>query len=141
MPVKLLRQILTLLTVTAYIGATMLPAAPSHAANAGMNHAGMAGMMHDRQNPGDDKMPCKGMLPGCITDLGCIFLVSLPAPDLAFATVTAWSSVTYDNASHGLHGRTIKPALGPPIRTGAGRRVAGALLLSAHLSVVRYASA
>jgi len=45
-----------------------------------------------------------------------IFLVSLPAPHLAFATVTAWSSVTYDNSAQGLQGRTIKPALGPPIR-------------------------
>ena len=113
MPVKLLRQILTLLIVTAYIGATMLPAAPTHAANAGMNHAGM---MHDHQNPGDNKMPCKGILPGCITDLGCIFLLSLPAPDLTLVGVTAWSSVSYDNASQGLHGRTVKPALGPPIR-------------------------
>jgi hypothetical protein len=113
MPVKLLRQILTLLIVTAYIGATMLPAAPTHAANAGMNHAGM---MHDHQNPGDNKMPCKGMLPGCVTDLGCIFLVSLPAPDLTLVGVTAWSSVSYNNSSQGLHGRTVKPALGPPIR-------------------------
>ena len=110
---KMLRQILTLLIVTAYIGARLLPAAPSHAANAGMNHAGM---MHDHQNPGDNKMPCKGMLPGCVTDLGCIFLVSLPAPDLTLVGVTAWSSVSYHTASQGLHGRTIKPALGPPIR-------------------------
>jgi hypothetical protein len=120
MPVKLLRQILTLLIVTAYIGATMLPAAPSHAANAGMNrtamsHSDMRGMMHDQDNPGE-KMPCKGMLPGCISDLGCIFLVSLPAPDLTLVNMTAWSSVSYNNASQGLRGRTIKPALGPPIR-------------------------
>jgi hypothetical protein len=115
MPVKLLRQILTLLIVTAYIGATMLPAAPSFAASTQMHHAAMGGMMHDHQNPGD-KMPCKGMLPGCVTDLGCIFLVSLPAPDLTLVGVTAWSSVSYHTASQGLHGRTIKPALGPPIR-------------------------
>jgi hypothetical protein len=116
MPVKLLRQILSLLIVTAYIGATILPAAPGHAANAGMNHAATGGMMQDHQNPGDDRMPCKGMLPGCISDLGCIFLVSLPAPDLRLVGVTASSSVSYDNASQGLRGRTIKPALGPPIR-------------------------
>ena len=115
MPVKLLRQILTLLIVTAYIGAAMLQAAPSHAANAGMSHAAMGGMMHHQDHPGD-KTPCKGMLPGCIGDLGCIFLVSLPAPDLTLVGVTAWSSVSYDNALQGLHGRTIKPALGPPIR-------------------------
>ena len=115
MPVKLLRQILTLLIVTAYIGATMLPAAPGHAANAGMNHAAMSGMTHDQDHPGD-KMPCKGMLPGCVTDVGCIFFVTLPPPGLTVLSVTAWSSVSYDNASQGLHGRTIKPALGPPIR-------------------------
>ena len=114
MPVKLLRHIVTLLIVTAYIGATTLQAVPGYAAAADMNHAAIGSMMHDRDNPAD-KTPCKGMLPGCVTDLGCIFLVSLPAPDLTLVGTTAWSSVSYDNASHGLHGRTIKPALGPPI--------------------------
>ena len=114
-PVRLLRQILTLLIVTAYIGATLLQAAPGYAADAGINHAAMSGMTHDQDHPGD-KMPCKGMLPGCTSDLGCIFLISLPAPDLTLIAVTAWSSISYDNASQGLHGRTIKPALGPPIR-------------------------
>jgi hypothetical protein len=114
MAVKLLRRILTLLIVTAYLGATVLQVAPTYAANADMSHAAMGGMMHEQDSPGD-KMPCKGMLPGCVTDLGCIFLVSLPAPDLTLVTMTAWASVMYDSASDGLRGRTIKPALGPPI--------------------------
>ena len=62
-----------------------------------------------------DKMPCKGMLPNCVTDIGCIFLVSVPAPDLNLFTTTTWSSVIYHNASEALRGRSIKPALGPPI--------------------------
>ena len=115
----LLRRVLILFVVTAYIGAAMLQARPSYAANAGMNHAAMShtdmrGMVHDRDHPGD-KSPCKGMLPGCVSDLGCIFLLSLPTPDLTLVTVTAWSSVSYESASQGLRGRTIKPALGPPI--------------------------
>jgi hypothetical protein len=114
MLVKLLRRIFALLIVTAYIGATMLQVAPSHAASADMSSSSMNGMMHEQDGQGD-KMPCKGMLPNCVTDIGCIFLVSLPAPNLAFVTMTAWSSVIYDNASEGLAGRTIKPALGPPI--------------------------
>jgi hypothetical protein len=117
MPVKLLRQIVTLLIVTAFIGATSLQDVPSFAAAAAMNHEAIGGMMHDQDNP-DDNMPCKGMLPGCVSDLGCIFLVSLPAPDLTLVAGTAWSSVSYDNASQGLQGRTIKPALGPPIPLG-----------------------
>ena len=114
MSVQLLRRILLLLVAAAYIGATILQVAPSYAGNADMSPAAMGGMTHDHDHPGD-KMPCKGKLPGCVSDLGCIFLVSLPTPDLTLVTVTAWSSVSYDNAFQGLRGRTIKPALGPPI--------------------------
>jgi len=90
MAVKLLRGILTLLIVTVYVGATMLRFAPSYASNADMNHAALGGMMQDRDEP-SDKTPCKGSLPGCVTDLGCIFLMSLAAPDLTLVTVTVWS--------------------------------------------------
>jgi hypothetical protein len=114
MPVKLLRWILALLIVTAYLGAAMLQVAPGYAANTKMDHAAMGGMMHDQDKPGD-KMPCKGMLPNCMIDIGCIFLVSVPTPDPDLFTPTSWSSVMYDSASDALHGRTIKPALGPPI--------------------------
>ena len=111
---KLLRRFLALLIVTAYVGATVLQVAPTYAANADMSHAAMSGMMHEQDSPGD-KMPCKGMLPNCVTDIGCIFLVSVPAPDLRLVTATTWSSVIYDSAPEALGGRTIKPALGPPI--------------------------
>jgi hypothetical protein len=115
MPVKLLRQILALLIVTAYLGATVLQVAPVYAANAAMSSSSMNGMMHEQAGQGD-KMPCKGMLPNCVTDLGCIFLLSLPAaPELNVFTRTVWSSVIYPGSSQLLHGRTIKPALGPPI--------------------------
>ena len=111
---KLLRRILVLLIVTAYVGATVFQVAPVVAASAATGSAAMNGMMHEEPGHGD-KMPCKGMLPGCITDIGCIFLVSVPTPDLTLVTTTTWSSVTYDNASDALRGRAIKPRLGPPI--------------------------
>ena len=114
MPAKLLRRVLTLLIVTAYVGATMLQGVPRSAAMTGMSHTASGGEMHHQGSPGD-QMPCKGMLPGCVGDLGCIFLVSLPAPDLTLVTATVWSSVSYDSTSQGLRGRTVKPALGPPI--------------------------
>ena len=116
MPVKLLRQILALLIMTAYVGVTVFQVAPVYAANTDMSSSSsMNGMMH-KQAGQSDKMPCKGMLPNCITDLGCIFLLSLPAaPELNVFTRTAWLSVVYPGSSQFLHGRTIKPALGPPI--------------------------
>ena len=124
MPAKLLRQIMSLLIVTAYIGAVTLQAVPSYAGAAEMNHAAMGRMTHDQDNPGD-KMPCKGMLPGCVTDVGCIFFVTLPPPGLTVLAATAWSSVSYDNALQGLRGRTIKPDLvgaGSPIASTAPMR-------------------
>ena len=111
---RLLRRILVLLIVTAYVGATTLQVAPTHAANAHMSSSSMNGMMHEQDGSGGT-MPCKGMLPGCVTDLGCIFLVSLPAPNVALFAVTAWSSVIYAGSSQSLRGRSIQPALGPPI--------------------------
>jgi len=42
------------------------------------------------------------MLPNCMTDIGCIFLVAMPIPDLDLFTRTSWSSVIYDNASDAL---------------------------------------
>jgi hypothetical protein len=115
MPVKLLRQILALLIVIAYVGVTVFQVAPVYAANADMGRSSMNGMMHEQAGQ-SDKMPCKGMLPNCVTDLGCIFLLSLPAaPELNVFTRTAWLSVVYSGSSQFLHGRTIEPALGPPI--------------------------
>jgi hypothetical protein len=114
MPVKLLRRILALLIVTAYVGATVFQVVPVFAAGTDVSRSSMNGMMHEHDGPGE-KMPCKGMLPNCVTDLGCIFLVSVPTPELNLFTVTTWSSVIYHNASEAFRGRTIKPALGPPI--------------------------
>ena len=111
---KLLRRFIALLIVTAYVGATVFQVAPVFAASAATGSAAMHGMMHEEPGHGD-KMPCKGMLPDCITDIGCIFLVSVPTPDLNLFTTTTWSSVIYHNASEALRGRSIKPALGPPI--------------------------
>jgi len=47
MPVRLLRRILALLIVTAYVGATTLQVAPTYAANAHMSSSSMNGMMHE----------------------------------------------------------------------------------------------
>ena len=115
MSVKLLRRFLALLITTAYLGAAMVQLAPSSDAASAPMQSGMA--MHQPDGSGDP-MPChnKGMPPGCMTDLGCVFLVSLPAlPALTLVTRAAWSSVDYGGAEQRLHGRSIKPALGPPI--------------------------
>jgi hypothetical protein len=111
MPVSLLRRILTILIVSAYFGASVLVVAPmANAASAPMG----AGMMQQQDGMGD-KMPCKGMMPSCMNEFGCIFMVTLPAPDLTISTIVVWSPVTYVTAAEFPQGRSIQPALGPPI--------------------------
>ena len=72
--------------------------------------------MMQQQTEAGAPMPCKGTMPSCMTQVGCVFLVSLPAfPDLSLFTATEWTSVAYSLSSQFLEGRSIKPALGPPI--------------------------
>ena len=113
MPVKPLQRLLALLIVAVYLGATVIQAA----AMTPVPVASMTdGMMHQPDGSGD-AMPCQGKkTPRCVSEFGCVFLISLPAlPTLGFFTATEWSSVGYGVTSPSLHGRSIKPALGPPI--------------------------
>ncbi len=110
MPLRLLRQIISLLLVAAYLSATTLVIAP--AAYAAPSEMSGGTMM--KQSDNSEQMPCKGMKTGCVTEIGCIFMVSLPAPDLTTGTPLAWSPVTYSVSPEFLNGRATKPALGPP---------------------------
>jgi hypothetical protein len=112
MPVCLFRQILSMLLVAAYLSATILVTAPAaYAAPTDMP----GGMMMKQGGANDQKpMPCKGMKIGCVTELGCMFMMSLQAPDLTLTAMIDWLPVTYTVSSEFLDGRTTKPALGPP---------------------------
>jgi hypothetical protein len=101
-----------MLLVTAYLSATIFVAAP--AAYAAPNNMS-GGMMMKQGGTGDQTpMPCKDMKTGCVTELGCIFMVSLPAPDLTVTAAVDWSLVTYAVSSEFLDGRSTMPALDPP---------------------------
>ena len=111
---RLLRQIFSMLLVAAYVSATVLTAAPvANAASPAMAD----GMMMAPDQAGDAMpMPCgKGMRSSCVTDFGCIFMLSLPAAHFGGATRIAWSTITYTIADDFLREHSIKPALCPPI--------------------------
>jgi len=116
--VKLLRRIVSLLIVTAYLAAGMIQA-PAMAVHPAMANAAMDGMAMTGtvpQDGGNHGMPCKGSLPGCVTELGCMFMVGLAAPpELGLLAAPAWSPVAYPPLHETFGGRSIKPALGPPI--------------------------
>ena len=101
---KLLRRFLALLIVAAYVGAASL--APMIYADGPNMSSGAMHMMDDSQ---DGKMPCKGMAHGCVSELGCIFLVGTPIPESGPFTVTAWSSVIYDTPPTHCAGARSRP--------------------------------
>ena len=95
---------------TAVVGA-QLPAPKPSAAGMMMAAQGLAG---DDEAMAD--MPCKGVVPGCYTALGCMFLVALPPMFLPNAARLHWGDVSYWAVSIAHVGRSVMPALGPPIR-------------------------
>ena len=106
------RRVFVVLTLIAYMGASALMIAPADPSMAGDMTSGMA----QHEGAPSDNMPCKHTAPTCIIDLGCVFLVGLPMmPDPTLLTLTAWSSVSYPGSPDALQGRSVKPAIGPPI--------------------------
>ena len=113
MPVRLLRQIFSVLLVVAYVSAAIVAVAP--VANAAP-HAMANGMTMPADGmDGKMPMPCKSTKSNCVTDAGCIFMVSLPAPQLDIGTPFAWAFVDFPMVAESVPGHSIKPLLGPPI--------------------------
>ena len=107
-----LRRLVVFLILTVYMSAAMVQHVPlAHAMSVDMS----TGMAHDQENP-TDRMPCNSTPAPCVIDLGCVFLVGLPSmPDPILLGLTAWSSIHYLGSRDSLHGRSIEPAIGPPI--------------------------
>jgi hypothetical protein len=100
-----------MLLVAAYLSATIFTTSPAAYAAPREMFGGM--MMQDSTND-QMPMPCKGLKTGCVTEIGCVFMVSLSTPDLTITAVIDWSPVIYTVSSEFLDGRSTKPALGPP---------------------------
>jgi hypothetical protein len=116
MPLRLLRQIFSVLLVVAYVSAMVIAIAPAAKAAPGAMASGMT-MQADQMGGGMDDMPCKSktMKSNCVTDAGCIFMLSLPAPHVNVGTPLAWVFVTFSIAAESVPGHSITPLLGPPI--------------------------
>jgi hypothetical protein len=115
MPVRLLRKIVSVLIVATYVSATIFTTVSS--VNAAPHAMNGGGMMMNMGKAGDHMpMPCsKGMKSGCATDLGCVFLVSLPAAYSSIMTMIEWSMIAYAADPEFLSEHSIKPPLDPPI--------------------------
>jgi hypothetical protein len=124
MCLRLARLVIAVVTVCAFLGAGLMQNVPSAQADAvEMTATGMATMAdhrgdgaampcHGTQKP----TPCKDKVPGCMTDLGCLFVVGIPAHPTRVGERLAWGHVTYWATDNVAEGVTPEPYLGPPIR-------------------------
>ena len=112
MCIAFLRQLVVVVTLGAFLNAgAMQLAFPLQAAPADM------AMMTPAD--GTAPMPCKDMMPICMTDLGCVLMIGLPsAPPALTMTLLFWSRVHYGEPARLAEGLTRKPALDPPIFIG-----------------------
>ena len=118
MPLRLARLVIAVITIVAFFGAGLVQNMPSAQADA----AGMAMMVgptdggampcHGSQEP----PPCQDKVPGCMTDLGCLFVVGIPVPPAPAVSGPAWMRVAYWQSVRLAEGVSLKPYLGPPIR-------------------------
>jgi hypothetical protein len=108
-----LRRLFAILLVAAFFSASMLQVMPAVAMPAG---TGMTLVAHDG-SPDSPPMPCKGITPACMIDLGCIFMIGVPVPAAPLVVHLAWASVVYHWPSAvAADGRIRAPDLRPPIR-------------------------
>lgn len=112
--------VIAVITICAFLGAGLALNLPlsAKAALAGMTmmadevgSSGAAMPCHETSAP-----PCNDQVPGCMTDLGCIFAMVLPPPATRTVEHSAWGSICYWIETGLSEGVSPEPIIGPPIR-------------------------
>lgn len=61
-------------------------------------------------------MPCcPEKAPPCVTDMGCVFMIGIPAQPAMTSTPLSWLPVTYPEIHDSGEGLSLEPELTPPI--------------------------
>jgi hypothetical protein len=116
----LLHRLTIALTIAAFVGGMTLQLLPPKAALAANGTAPVSGdCLHMAMPPHDagvgHTMPCKGMDPECVKQMGCLGTPSLPLRFGASFVPFAYGKVAYWSPAILRDGRSIKPDLFPPI--------------------------
>jgi hypothetical protein len=114
---QLLRQILFALIAFAMVGGTTTQLARAAASVAPMT---MAGVPCDMSMPtagaerGSPMVPCKGMTPDCIKQMGCVADTGLPVRVASHASAARFSAVEYWDIRSEVTGFIYAPEPLPP---------------------------
>ena len=118
-----LRRFIVLLSVLAFVSGMTTQAIPSAEALALTKANGVAKAVpecprmameyHDQGVP--KPLPCKGIMPDCVKQMGCLGSPSLPERSDALYVPVLYRIVAYWMPSSLLSGREVEPDLFPPI--------------------------
>jgi hypothetical protein len=110
-----LRRLFAILIAVAFFNATMMQGMPAVAMPA---HTDTAMTMAATDGaPASQPMPCKGVMPSCMIDIGCIFVIGILTPVSRLAVYLSWAPISYPwPAGEASVGRDRAPDLRPPIR-------------------------
>lgn len=115
----LLHRLTVMLTLLAFGGGMTLQLMPPKAVLAAPASVPAMGDCQHMAVPADvgpsHTMPCKGIDPECVKQMGCLGTASLPLRPPSPATFFSYSRVTYWLPAAIFAGRSIKPDLLPPI--------------------------
>jgi hypothetical protein len=118
-----LRRFIVLLSVLAFVSGMTTQAIPSAEA-LGLTKANAVAkaepecprMAMDHPDRGVPKpLPCKGMMPDCVKQMGCLGSPNLPGRSDSVYAPVSYSLVTYWLPSPTLSGQDVEPDLFPPI--------------------------
>ena len=111
------------LVITAVVTCALIGAGLTHGmAVAQAAPSSMVGMTHHAHpcepaaSHGQPLSPDQQSLPGCMTDLGCLLIVGIPATPVRMSGRVSWAPVAYWPHTRAVQGITSEPILGPPIR-------------------------
>src|SRR6266436_10054575 len=118
-----LRCFIVLLSVLAFVSGMTTQAIPSAEALGLTKPSAVAKaepecprMAMDHPDRGVPKpLPCKGIMPDCVKQMGCLGSPILPERSTAISVLIAYSTVAYWSPSPVLSGRDVEPDLYPPI--------------------------
>ena|SRR5258707_613576 len=120
MPWAAFHRLILALTIPAFLVGMTLQLLPPKAALAAVGTAAVSGDCPHMAMPPPDAgashtMPCKGMDPECVKQMGCLGTPSLPLRFSASFVPFAYGKVAYWSPSISRDGRSIEPDLFPPI--------------------------
>lgn len=116
---RMIQRLVIALTLVAFVGGMTLQLMPPKVAFAAPVPVPAMGDCQHMAMPTDagpsHTIPCKGIDPECVKQMGCLGTASLPLRPASPATFFSYSRVAYWLPAAIIAGRSIKPDLLPPI--------------------------